>query len=92
MSPLPDFVIVTDDNGTPDFAVAPSELVDAGASLAAVLAGAHGDEETINAALLGVLHEWDDSAEYVLLAALKALAADLLPLIRAPHAPWEADQ
>lgn len=73
--------IVVDDNGIPETIINSDKITEAGFTLALRLGAAGEDQDAINTAMTTVLHEWDESARYVIASALVQLTRDLVPMV-----------
>lgn len=81
-SDIPEHVIITDSNGTPETWVDMPELFDAGMNLALKAGTADGDQQKFSEAVAEVLEQWGtDTARYVIVSAFRTFAIDLVPTI-----------
>lgn len=80
-SDIPEHVIITDNNGTPETWVDMPELYDAGLTLALKAGAADGDQEKFSEAVAEVLETWGtDIGRYVIVSAFRTFAIDLVPM------------
>lgn len=80
MTSLTDFFVV-DNNGIPESVINSDAINEAGFTLALQLGAAGEDQDAINTAIATVLHDWDESARYVIVNALVQLSRDLVPML-----------
>lgn len=80
-SDIPEHVIITDNNGTPETWIDMPELYDAGLDLALKAGAAEGDQGKFSEAVAEVLETWGtDAARYVIVSAFRTFAVDLVPM------------